>query len=78
MKKFKHITGIVLRSAIMLIPAIVAVCWLIGAHGWVVTLLAALGVEFIIGVILSFGVAMAAQIKVYRDSKKEKADHTSN
>lgn len=70
MKKIKHIVAILIKTAILLAAAI----WLIKSHGWPVLILAALGVEFVTGVVITFATTVAAQIKAQREIAKEKSE----
>lgn len=72
MKKIKHIIAMLIRTIILFIPGIAAAIWLWYTHGWMVSILAALGVEFVIGIVVTFGTAMAAQFKAQRELQKEK------
>lgn len=74
MKKIKHIVAILIKVAILFAPGIGAAFWLQGTHGWPVSILAAMGVEFIAGVIISFATTVAAQIKAQSEIKKEKLE----
>lgn len=74
MKKIKHILAVLIRLLIVFAPGIAAVWFLCGKHGWPVSLLAALGVECIIGVVVAFAINVAGQYKAHRDLEKEKAE----
>lgn len=74
MKKIKHILAVLIRLLIVFVPGIVTVSLLCGTHGWPVSLLAALGVECIIGVIVAFSINVAGQYKARREIEKEKAE----
>lgn len=72
MKKIKHIIAMLIRTIVLFIPGIAAVIWLWDTHGWMVSILAAMGVEFVIGIVITFGTAVAAQFKAQRELQKEK------
>lgn len=74
MKKIKHIVAVLIKTAILFAPGIAAAIFLRDTHGWSVSLLAALGVEFITGVIITFATTVAAQFKAQREIKKEQAE----
>lgn len=61
-----------IRAIILFIPGIAALIRLWNTHGWLVSVLAALGVEFVIGIAVTFGTAVAAQFKAQREIQKEK------
>lgn len=63
MKKIKHFIAIFARSILLLSPAIASAFWFYAAHGWVVAVLAALGVETVCGLILTLAVMVAAKLK---------------
>lgn len=78
MRKIKHVVAVLIRCAVLLVPAIATAAWLHASHGWPVSVLAALGVELIIGVVITFGTAVAAQIKAQREIKKEKSEENAD
>lgn len=73
-KKIAKFLGTALRGVIVMSPAAVAFVWLLSVHGWLVALLAALGVEFAFGVVVAVLTTLAAQIKAQRDVENIKAD----
>lgn len=73
MKKIRHIVAILIKTAILLAPGIAAAIWLIKSHGWPVSIFAALGVEFVTGVVITFATTVTAQIKAQREIAKEKS-----
>lgn len=77
MKKIKHIVAVLLKSAIVFAPGIACALWLFGTHGWPVSILAALGVEFIAGVLITFATTVAAQFKAQREIKKEQVENST-
>ena len=77
MKKIKHIVAVLLKTAILLTPGAATALWLFAKHGLPVSVLAALGVEFIIGVVITFAVAVAAQFKAQREMKEKKAEESA-
>ncbi len=74
MKKIKHIVAVLVKTAVLLAPGVAAAVWLLGTHGWPVSILAALGVEFVTGVLITFAATVAAQFKAQREIKKEQAE----
>lgn len=70
MKKIKHIVAVLIKTAILLTPGVAAAGWLLRTHGWPVSILAALGVEFITGVIITLAATVAAQFKTQRKIEK--------
>lgn len=77
MKKFKHYLTLLIRNIILFAPGAVTILWLFRSHGWTVSILAALGVEFITGVIIAFVTSAAAQYKARREIKKEQAEESA-
>ena len=71
MKKIKHIVAVLMKMAIPFTPGIAAVVWLHHIRGWPVSILAALGVEFITGILIMFAATVAAQFKAQREIKKK-------
>lgn len=63
--------AVVIKSALVLAPGVVTFVKLLGGHGWGVSGLAALGVEFLVGIAVTFGVAVAAQVKAQRASAEK-------
>lgn len=74
MKKLRHILAILLRTALILIPGIATAVWLYNAHGLAVSILAALGVEFLFCGLVTLVTVVAAQIKVQLDKRKGDSD----
>lgn len=77
MKKFKHIVAVLIKTAILFAPGIATTFCLRDTHGWSVSILAALGVEFISGVIITFATTVAAQFKAQREIKKEQVENST-
>lgn len=77
MKKIKHIVAVLIRTAVLLAPGIAVAIWLRDTHGWPVSILAALGVEFIAGVLITFVFTAAAQFKAQLELKKEQAEKSA-
>ena len=78
MKTIRHIVAVLIKSAIVLSPGIAAAIWLRDTPGWPVAVLAALGVEFVTCVLITFTMTVAAQIKAQRDLKKEKTEPSAD
>ncbi len=74
MKKLKNIVGVILRLLAVLLPGLFTGFALWKSHGALVTILAALGVEFIWAAFLTFAITVSAQIKAQIELRKEKAD----
>lgn len=74
MKKLKNVVGVILRLFAVLLPGLFTGFALWKIHGALVTILAALGVEFIWAAFLTFAITVAAQIKAQIELRKEKAD----
>lgn len=72
--KIKHVMAVIIRAAVFLLPGAITAFFLWGSHGWWVAILAALGVEFVAGILLTFILTVAAQIKARRELEREKAD----
>lgn len=70
MKKFKSVLSVIIKSVLILSPGILTVLVLLSAHGWLVSILAALGVLFVIGIIFTVGYAAAAELKAQREIDK--------
>lgn len=77
MKKIKQIVAVLFKTFILFAPGVAAALWLRDTHGWLVAILAALGVEFIAGVIITFATTVAAQFKAQREIKKEKEEESA-
>lgn len=77
MKKIKHIVAVLIKTAILFAPVVTAALWLRNTHGWPVSILAALGVEFIASVLITFATIVAAQFKAQREIKKEKTEEAT-
>lgn len=77
MKKIKHIVAVLVKTAILFAPGVAVALWLRDTHGWPVSILAALGVEFIAGVLITFATTVAAQFKAQREIKKEQAKESA-
>lgn len=74
MKKLKNIIGVILRLFAVLLPGLYTGFALWKIHGALVTILAALGVEFIWAAFLTFVITVAGQIKAQIELRKEKTD----
>lgn len=74
MKKLKNIIGVILRIFAVLLPGLFTGFGLWKIHGALVTILAALGVEFIWAAFLTVAITVAAQIKAQIELRKEKGD----
>ena len=74
MKRLKNIVGVIMRLFAVLLPGIVTGFALWKIHCALLTILAALGVEFIWAAFLTFAITVAGQIKAQIELRKEKAD----
>lgn len=74
MKKLKTIVGGILRLFAVLLPGLYTGFALCKIHGALVSILAALGVEFIWAAFLTFAITVAGQIKAQIELRKEKTD----
>lgn len=70
MKKIKRIMASIAKWAVFICPGIITVRLLASAHGWIVSLLAALGVVSLISIVFAIGLTMAAEVKARRDMSK--------
>lgn len=70
MKKFKHVLSMILKWILILSPGIITMLILLSAHGWIVSILAALGVLFVIGIIFMVGYFSVAELKAQREINK--------
>lgn len=72
--KIKKFGAVLIRTIIFLLPGIATLVWLRDLPQWAVAVLAALGAEFIAGVVITFLTTFAAQIKAQRELMNIKSD----
>ncbi len=78
MKNFNLIAVVLVQAALLIAPGVATAACLVTTHGWPVSILAAIGVEFIVGIVITFAMTVAAHIKVARMIKREEASASTD